>query len=78
MQLSREFVSLMGLVLLFLLAAFATEDARCVARARRAFEQIFMLTPAAIAHAEVAPSGEIFRFAALGGQSCLRPPEAGG
>jgi hypothetical protein len=49
MQLSREFVSLMGLVLLFLLAAFATEDARCVARARRAFEQIFMLTPAAIA-----------------------------
>jgi len=81
MQLSREFAGFMGLVLLFLLASFATEDTRCIARARRAFQQLYRPTPAAIAGAEVRPAGEAFTFAALGApvapEGCLRPAESG-
>jgi hypothetical protein len=80
MQLSREFVMLMGFLLLFLLAAFATEDARCVARARRVIERFYMPIPAAVATAEARPPGDSFTFAALGapahaGDRCLRPEE---
>jgi hypothetical protein len=81
MQLSREFVLLMGLVVHFLLAAFATEDARCVARARRVIERFYMPIPAAIAEAEVRAGLEPVRFASLDASvpppRCLRPAERG-
>jgi hypothetical protein len=79
MQLSREFVGLMGLFLLFLLAAFATEDARCVARARRVIEQLYMPIPAATAEREIRDTRGAFTFAAShdAGESCLRPAEYG-
>ena len=69
MQLSRQFVGFMGLILLFLLAAFATEDARCVARARRVFERMFNPIPAAIAEAEGRPEGRPYTFVVLQGPS---------
>ena len=65
MQLSRQFVLFMAGVLVFLLAAFATEDSRCVARARRIFEEMFRPTPAAIAGAQ-ASEVQHFAFAAFG------------
>ena len=69
MQLSRQFVGFMGVVILFLLVAFATEDARCVARARRAFERILNPIPAAIAEAEGRPEGQPYTFVVLEGSS---------
>ena len=66
MQLSRLFVGFMGLTMVFLLAAFATEDTRCIARAKRIFEQMFNPIPAAIAEAEGPSEGEPFTFVALG------------
>ena len=82
MLLSREFVLLMGLVVVFLLGAFATEDARCIARARRVIERLYMPIPAAIAEAEGRRAAEPFTFAALRApvelqESCLRPAERG-
>ena len=69
MTLSRQFVGFMGVVVLFLLTAFATEDARCVARARRVFERMFNPIPAAIAEAEVRSEGQPYTFVALEGPS---------
>ena len=65
MTLSRQFVGFMGLVVLFLLTAFATEDARCVARARRVFERMFNPIPAAIAEAEDRSESQPYTFVAL-------------
>jgi hypothetical protein len=76
MQLSRQFVGFIGLILIFLLTAFATEDARCVARARRIFERMFSPIPAAIAEAEVRSEGEPYTFVVLGHPSVGFPAQA--
>jgi hypothetical protein len=46
MQLSKAFVVTMGLVMVFLLTAFATEQGRCIARARRLLGDQFPVMPA--------------------------------
>lgn len=39
MQLSKSFVGLMGVVMLVLLVSLATEEGRCIARARRLIQE---------------------------------------
>lgn len=54
MQLSKAFVVTMGAILVFLLSAFATEDGRCIARARRALQDILPASSADLGTGRVA------------------------
>ncbi len=46
MYLSKSFVFLMGAVTAFLLVAFATEEAQCIARARQLLREMTLPVPA--------------------------------
>lgn len=70
MQLSKAFVVTMGLVMVFLMTAFATEQGRCIARARRLLGDQFPVMPAGrMAAADsgqlrVSPTADSIRFIA--------------
>lgn len=51
MKFSKAFVVSMAVIMVFLLTAFATEDGRCVARARRALREILPIIPTSVAAA---------------------------
>ncbi len=74
MVLSRGFAGFMGLVVLFLLFTFATEDTRCVARARRAIERYLSAAiPASVASLDHAEGGEPPVTFALAGHAGWTP-----
>lgn len=70
MQLSKAFVVTMGLVMVFLLTAFATEQGRCIARAKRLLgDRLPVVSAGKMAAADsgaprVAPAPDSVRFIA--------------